>query len=80
MIDDFKISLLREDLSKNTINNYLVDLNKFVDWYTNQYVEQMNVKNIAPHHLNFYRAQMVNYRRLKISTINRKNTIHKKIF
>lgn len=80
IVDDFKSYLAKQDLSKNTIRNYSADIDNFVRWYDEQHAEEIKVKEVTAYHLNFYRDQMLNAKRLKVSSVNRKIQTLKRFF
>ena len=80
LVNDFKSYLTKQDLSKNTIRNYSADIDNFVHWYDEQHGEEIRVKEITSHHLNFFRDHMINARRLKVSSVNRKVQTLKRFF
>lgn len=53
-IDDFKKYLVTQDLSHNTVYNYIADINNFVHWYSECHAEEIVVKGVTSHHLNFF--------------------------
>ncbi|WP_341750115.1 tyrosine-type recombinase/integrase [Candidatus Tisiphia endosymbiont of Sialis lutaria] len=80
LINDFKQYLGKQDLSKNTIRNYIADIENFASWYDQYHGEEIEVKNITAYHLNFFREQILNGKRLKVSSVNRKTQTLKRFF
>lgn len=80
LINNFRDYLIKQDLSKNTIRNYIADIENFTNWYDQCYAEELNVKEVTSYHLNFFRDQILKSRRLKVSSVNRKIQTLKRFF
>jgi len=79
-INEFKQHLDQQDLSKNTIRNYIADIKNFASWYEEHHAEEIEVQKITSYHLNFFRDQMIGARRLKVSSVNRKTQSLRRFF
>lgn len=69
LINDFEKNLNQQALSENTILNYVSNIENFLSWCDEQH-KGMQIKNLNLHHLVYFRDHLVNYKRLKASTIN----------
>lgn len=49
LINDFRQYLAKQDLSQNTIRNYIADIENFVSWHDQHYGEEVEVKKL--HHI-----------------------------
>jgi integrase/recombinase XerD len=80
LINNFSQYLSKQDLSENTIRNYIADIENFANWYEEHHGAEVVFKNITLHHLNFFRDQILHGKRLKVSSINRKIQTLRKFF
>ena len=67
-VNDFKLYLLDENISKVTIKNYMMDVSQFTDWLTNE--AQTNEPSLSA--INEYRYKLINEAKLAPSSVNRK--------
>lgn len=80
LINNFSQYLSKQDLSENTIHNYIADIENFANWYEEHHGDEIEFKNITLHHLAFFRDQVLHNKRLKVSSINRKIQTLRKFF
>lgn len=70
LLERFKKEMTENDISSNTIKNYILDVKTFNNWYQGLNVSP-NIKNITFYHLNGYKDYIIDNKRKKVSSINR---------
>ncbi|WP_342271338.1 tyrosine-type recombinase/integrase [Candidatus Tisiphia endosymbiont of Parasteatoda lunata] len=69
-MNSFKEKMISEDISDNTIRNYVSDIKRFYKWYREiDFTE--NIEQVTYYHLNAYKDYLVHNQRRKVSSINR---------
>ena len=68
--NQFKSYLEQQEMSTNTIRNYLADLAKFSEWYQSNYNE-IEIKTITSYHIQTFKDYIVTKKRLKTASVNR---------
>lgn len=71
-LTEFKLFLQETDRSPNTVSGYLEDLKDFADWFENANGEALTPMAITPSDIRAYRQHLLNDRKLKPNTINRR--------
>ena len=71
LITNFKNYLTQQDMSYNTIRNYICDIHNFHVWYDKTYAEDDFTKTDVQQ-LDFYRDYLVHSKRSPVTTVNRK--------
>jgi site-specific recombinase XerD len=70
ILEKFKEGMLSEDISYNSIRNYISDIRNFYKWYQEiDFSEDLN--KMTFYHLNAYKDHMIGNKRKKTSSINR---------
>lgn len=70
ILEKFKEGMLSEDISDNSIRNYISDIRGFNKWYQEiDFSEDLN--KMTFYHLNAYKDHMIGNKRKKTSSINR---------
>ena len=70
ILSGFKEKMIAEDISNNTIKNYISDIKSFYRWY--QEIDfSNNLKKVTFYHLNAYKDYLIHSKRKKTSSINR---------
>lgn len=46
LIKNFGDYLIKQDLSKNTIRNYITDIENFTNWYDQCHAEELNIQHV----------------------------------
>jgi site-specific recombinase XerD len=80
LIVEFKNYLIKQEMSINTIRNYLADIVNFSKWYKIYYSDQVIADEITSYHLQSFKSHSVNTKRLKTSSINRRIQSLKRFF
>lgn len=70
LLNEFKEKMIVEDISDNTIKNYISDIRNFYKWYQELDVSE-NLKKVTYYHLNAYKDHLIHNQRKKASSINR---------
>ena len=70
LLERFKKEMTENDISSNTIKNYILDVKTFNNWYQGLNISP-NIKNITFYHLNGYKDYIIDNKRKKVSSINR---------
>lgn len=70
LINDFKEKMVAEDISDNTVKNYISDIKNFYKWYREIDFSE-NLKKVSFYHLDAYKNYLIHNQRKKTSTINR---------
>lgn len=76
----FKKYLSKQDLSERTIKGYLDDLNFFSAWYEEIQNKKMDWTKITEFELQTFRQYLVNGKRQKVSSVNRRIQALKRFF
>jgi integrase/recombinase XerC len=76
----FKKYLAKQDLSQRTINGYLDDLHFFSAWYEEIQHKKMDWAQITEFELQTFRQYLVNGKRQKVSSVNRRIQALKRFF
>ena len=81
LLPRFKKKLVQQDLSPVTIRGYLHDVNHFLRWLKEIYDgQEINIKKITTADLKAYRQYMVNMKRQKSASVNRRLQSLKRFF
>lgn len=67
---EFREEMLSEDITENTIRNYLADVRIFYKWYA-EIEYNGDLRKMTFYHMNGYKEHMISNRRKKGTTINR---------
>jgi len=70
ILEKFKEEMISEDISYNSIRNYISDIRNFYKWYQEIDFSE-DLKKITFYHLNAYKDHMIGNKRKKTSSINR---------
>ncbi|WHA06793.1 tyrosine-type recombinase/integrase (plasmid) [Candidatus Megaera polyxenophila] len=70
LLNNFKDKMIAEDISDNTIKNYLSDIKNFYKWYREIDFSE-NIEKVTHYHLNAYKDYLIHNQRKKASSINR---------
>jgi site-specific recombinase XerD len=70
ILEKFKKEMISEDISENTIKNYLSDIRTFCKWHQ-EIDSSENLKKVTHYHLNAYKDYLIHNKRKKASSINR---------
>lgn len=70
ILEKFKEGMLSEDISDNSIRNYISDIRGFNKWYQEIDFSE-DLKKMTFYHLNAYKDHMIGNKRKKTSSINR---------
>lgn len=70
ILEKFKEGMLSEDISYNSIRNYISDIRNFYKWYQEIDFSE-DLKKVTFYHLNAYKDHMIGNKRKKTSSINR---------
>ncbi|WP_341790667.1 tyrosine-type recombinase/integrase [Rickettsia endosymbiont of Polydrusus tereticollis] len=70
LLNDFKEKMVIEDISNNTIKNYVSDIKNFYKWYREIDFSE-NIEKVTYYHLNAYKDYLIHNQRKKASSINR---------
>ena len=70
LLNDFKKKMIAEDISNNTIKNYISDIRNFYKWYEKISFSK-NLQKVTSYHLSAYKDYLIHNQRKKISSINR---------
>lgn len=70
LLNAFKEKMVVEDVSDNTIKNYLSDIKIFYKWYREVDFSE-NIEKVTHYHLNAYKDYLIHNQRKKASSINR---------
>lgn len=68
----FEKMLIKQDLSKRTINGYLYDVQAFMTWLKDFYQDDIELTNVKTNDLQAYREYLVKIKRYKPASINRR--------
>ena len=79
-IRGFHERLTSEDLSPVTVRGYLYDLNHFRSWLTEIHGREPALEQLLKVDLSAYRQHLVDVKRLKASSVNRRIQAVKKLF
>ncbi len=79
-IKRFKKYLSKQDLSERTIKGYLDDLNFFANWYEEIQHKKIDWLVITDFDLQTFRQYLVNGKRQKVSSVNRRIQALKRLF
>lgn len=80
LLSRFKKKLVQQDLSEVTIKGYLNDIDYFFRWLKTMYKKTIDIKKITSADLKAYRQEMVNLKRQKASSVNRRLQALKRFF
>jgi site-specific recombinase XerD len=70
LLNYFKEKMIAEDISDNTIKNYISDIKNFYKWYKEIDFSE-NIEEVTYYHLNAYKDYLIHNQRKKASSINR---------
>lgn len=70
LLNGFKEKMIAEDISNNTIKNYISDIRNFYKWYKEISFSE-NLQKVTSYHLNAYKDHLIHSQRKKVSSINR---------
>ena len=70
ILEKFKEGMLSEDISDNSVRNYISDIRNFYKWYQEIDFSE-DLKKVTFYHLNAYKDHMIGNKRKKTSSINR---------
>lgn len=70
LLNNFKEKMITEDISDNTIKNYVSDIKFFYKWYREIDLSE-NMEKVTHYHLNAYKDYLIHNQRKKASSINR---------
>jgi len=76
----FKRKLIQQDLSPVTVHGYLDDLGYFLRWLKELYGNSIELKKINSADLRAYRQELVNIKRQKATSVNRRLQSLKRFF
>lgn len=68
ILEKFKEEMISEDISDNSIRNYISDIRCFYKWYQEIDFSE-DLKKITFYHLNAYKDHMIGNKRKKASSI-----------
>lgn len=82
LLTQFKNRLLQQGYSDITIKGYLYDLNHFLRWFAEMHPDKddINVKDVGDADLRAYRQELINVRRQKAASVNRRLQAIKSFF
>jgi len=72
IINHFKIELEQKGKTNNTIKAYISDIEKFKKWLKETYDEEFSPQNITTPDIVDYKSYLLNVKKRKASTVNRK--------
>lgn len=78
IIENFKNALRSEDKSEKTIENYIKDIELFFKWIEETTGEDLKIEYINDFEIQQYRSYLLNVKKYKPSTVNRKLSSIKK--
>jgi site-specific recombinase XerD len=70
LLNAFKEKMVTEEISENTIRNYVSDIKNFYKWYLEINFTE-NIEKVTYYHLNAYKDYLIHNQRKKTSSINR---------
>lgn len=70
LLTAFKEKMIAEDISDNTIKNYVSDIKNFYKWYQEIDISE-SIEKVTHYHLNAYKDYLIHNQRKKASSINR---------
>lgn len=76
----FKSRLIEQGYSEITIKGYLYDLNHFFRWVSEMHTDAIDVKDVSDADLRAYRQELINVRRQKSASVNRRLQAIKSFF
>jgi integrase/recombinase XerC len=79
LLNDFKEKMIADDISANTIKNYISDIRNFYKWYQEVDFTQ-NIKKVTFYHLQAYKDYLIHNQRKKTASINRNIQSLRKFF
>lgn len=79
-VSNFKKHLIKQDLSERTIKGYLDDLKFFCQWYEEIQNKKVDLLTISHFELQAFRQYLVNGKRQKTSSVNRRVQALKRFF
>lgn len=76
----FKQKLIQQDLAEATINGYLTDLRYFCQWLEDLHEQPVNLAIVGVADIRAYRQDLVNRKRQKPATVNRRIQALRRLF
>lgn len=67
LLNDFKEKMVAEDISDNTIKNYVSDIKNFYKWYREIDFSE-NIEKVTHYHLNAYKDYLIHNQRSRVES------------
>jgi site-specific recombinase XerD len=71
-LEQFKKSLVKQDLATSTVNGYLYDLSLFKTWIEDFYQQEIPLIQVSTNDIRAYREYLVKIKRHKVASVNRR--------